>query len=127
MRPDGTLLHCEWFNSALTDANGQVTSIMSLVEDVSARVTAEAQLRRLANATSSPACITGRRWKRCRGRTGPGERNGATVTLIFVDLDGFVNQRCARSCGNLTACCRKWPRASRAAYARGRYGGPAGR
>ncbi|WP_156862317.1 diguanylate cyclase [Casimicrobium huifangae] len=90
VRADGTLLHCEWFNSALTDANGQVTSIMSLVEDVSARVTAEAQLRRMAmhdqltglhNRASLEECVA--------AALALGERNGATVTLIFVDLDGF--------------------------------------
>jgi PAS domain S-box-containing protein len=53
-RDDGSEVHCEWFNSALTDAEGQVTSIMALVEDVSASTTT------WPTTIRSPACSTGR-------------------------------------------------------------------
>ena len=32
-RKDGTVIWCEWFNSVLTDGNGKVLAIMSLVQD----------------------------------------------------------------------------------------------
>ncbi len=44
---DGQVLHCEWYNSVLTDASGTVVSVLSLVQDVTGKVTMEEQLRQL--------------------------------------------------------------------------------
>ncbi len=89
-RKDGSTIHCEWFNSALTDRAGKVTSIMSLVQDVSARVQAAEQLRYIAEHDS----LTGlpnrsvlhshvdRALRRAR-------RTMELVALLFIDLDGF--------------------------------------
>jgi PAS domain S-box-containing protein len=41
---DGSVVHCEWYNSALVDESGQLRSILSLVLDVTARKEAEARL-----------------------------------------------------------------------------------
>jgi PAS domain S-box-containing protein len=38
---DGSVLHCEWYNSVLRDGDGQLISVLSLVLDVSARKRAE--------------------------------------------------------------------------------------
>ena len=46
-RKDGSIAHCEWYNSSLLDASGQLRSIMSLVLDVTARHQAEEETRRL--------------------------------------------------------------------------------
>ena len=43
-RKDGAVIHCEWYNSALVDESGRVTSILSQVLDVSERKQAEAAL-----------------------------------------------------------------------------------
>ena len=40
-RKDGTVVHCEWYNSSLVDESGKLRSILSLVLDVSARKQAE--------------------------------------------------------------------------------------
>lgn len=89
-RKDGSTIHCEWFNSALTDRKGRVTSVMSLVQDVSARVQAAEQLRYIAEHDS----LTGlpnrsalhaqvdRALRRAR-------RTLELVALLFIDLDGF--------------------------------------
>jgi PAS domain S-box-containing protein len=45
-RKDGSVAHCEWYNSSLIDASGQLRSILSLVLDVTARQQAEEALRR---------------------------------------------------------------------------------
>ena len=50
---DGRLLHCEWYNSALRDAQGRLVSVWSEVLDVTARVEAEGRasmLQALATA-----------------------------------------------------------------------------
>ena len=90
VRADGSTVHCEWFNSALTDASGKVVSIMSLVQDVSSKVQAAEQLRYMAEHDS----LTGlpnraalhahveRALKRAR-------RTRELVALLFIDLDGF--------------------------------------
>jgi PAS domain S-box-containing protein len=43
---DGSVVHCEWYNSSLVDRSGQLLSILSLVLDVTARKAAEAELLR---------------------------------------------------------------------------------
>ncbi len=45
VRKDGSLIHCEWYNSAIHDAQGQLVSVMSLVLDVTQRQAAESALR----------------------------------------------------------------------------------
>ncbi len=44
-RKDGSIVHCEWYNSALVDAAGKLVSILSLVLDVTDRKCAEEALR----------------------------------------------------------------------------------
>ena len=44
-RKDGSIVHCEWYNSSLVDPSGKLRSILSLVLDVSARTRAEEALR----------------------------------------------------------------------------------
>jgi diguanylate cyclase (GGDEF)-like protein/PAS domain S-box-containing protein len=89
-RKDGSTIHCEWFNSALTDRSGNVTSIMSMVQDVSARVQAAAQLRYIAEHDSLTGLpnrsvlhsLVDRAVQRAR-------RTRELVALLFIDLDGF--------------------------------------
>jgi PAS domain S-box-containing protein len=44
-RKDGTVIFCEWYNSALRDSEGKLLSILSQVLDVTGRTHAEAALR----------------------------------------------------------------------------------
>ena len=44
-RKDGTVVHCEWYNSSLLDDSGRLRSILSRVLDVTARKQAEVALR----------------------------------------------------------------------------------
>lgn len=43
-RRDGSVVHCEWYNSALMDASGKLRSILSLVLDVTERKQAQEAL-----------------------------------------------------------------------------------
>lgn len=43
---DGKVIWCEWFNSVLTDGDGKVITIMSLVMDVTGRMQAEEAIRK---------------------------------------------------------------------------------
>ncbi len=42
---DGRVIHCDWYNSALFDASGNLVSILCLIQDVTERKRAEAALR----------------------------------------------------------------------------------
>ena len=54
-RKDGSIIHCEWYNSAIYDENGRLASILSFVLNVTERKRAEESLRRMR--TSLPyAC-----------------------------------------------------------------------
>jgi diguanylate cyclase (GGDEF)-like protein/PAS domain S-box-containing protein len=90
VRRDGSTIHCEWFSSALTDRAGNVTSIMSLVQDVSARVQAAEQLRYIAEHDS----LTGlpnrsALYSQVDRALSRARRTHELVALLFVDLDGF--------------------------------------
>jgi PAS domain S-box-containing protein len=43
-RKDGSVIHCEWYNSSLVDASGRLVSILSLVLDVTERKRAEREV-----------------------------------------------------------------------------------
>jgi diguanylate cyclase (GGDEF)-like protein/PAS domain S-box-containing protein len=81
---DGRVLACEWFDSALFDAAGQVSSILSLVQDVTAR---EAATDALADSEE--------RFRLAFEQT--------AVGMAHVDLDGRclrVNRRLAELLGH---------------------------
>ena len=49
---DGHIIHCEWYNSVLTDEDGKLVSVLSLIQDVTARSNMEAELRQLHKVKS---------------------------------------------------------------------------
>jgi PAS domain S-box-containing protein len=91
LHADGaTPVYCEWFNSALTGADGQVTSIMSLVEDVSVRVRATEQLRDIARHDMLTGLLNRSALiERLTGSLMRAQRTQEPVALLFLDLDGF--------------------------------------
>ena len=48
-RKDGSVAHCEWYNSSMVDESGALRSILSLVLDVTERERAEQELQKLAS------------------------------------------------------------------------------
>lgn len=87
---DGHTVYCDWFNSALTDANGVVTSIQALVQDVSARVEAAEQLLHIATHDTLTGLANRRMLTdRLSHALARAERTGDAVALLFIDLDGF--------------------------------------
>lgn len=88
---DGAEVHCEWFNSALTDASGRVTSIMSLVQDVSGRTQIARQHHYLANHDSLTGLLNRAAFHQifqdALARLTP--QGGGLLALMFIDLDGF--------------------------------------
>lgn len=44
---DGSVLHCEWYNSSLTDADGNLVSVLSLVSNISDRIRLEQERDRI--------------------------------------------------------------------------------
>ncbi len=44
---DGRIVHCEWYNSVLIDEAGKLISVLSLIQDVTAREAMESELRQL--------------------------------------------------------------------------------
>ena len=90
VRDDGSEVHCEWFNSALTDAQGQVTSIMALVQDVSAKIQIARQQHYLANHDSLTSLLNRAAFQnRLEQSLEQARSNAGSVALLFIDLDGF--------------------------------------
>ncbi|TBR12422.1 MAG: diguanylate cyclase [Lysobacter sp.] len=134
---DGRRLACEWFDSALFDAQGEVSSILALVLDIQARTDAEQALQqardgleaKVAERTLELECLMAMLENQASqdpltglpNRRGLMERlprsidrssrhAGATV-VMFVDLDRFkqVNDRHGHEAGDilLRECARR--------------------
>ena len=125
---DGHTVHCDWFNSALTDANGKVTSIQALVQDVSARVEAAEQLLHIATHDTLTGLANRRMLtERLSHALARAERTGEAVALLFIDLDGFksVNDLHGHAVGDevLIAVANRLRRAARGSDFVARLGG----
>ena len=102
-RADGSTIHCEWFSSALTNAQGELVSIMALVEDVSGRVLAAQQLRDLAERDSLTGLFNRSAFQvRLTNSLERALESGDSVALLFIDLDGFkgVNDSFGHTAGD---------------------------
>ncbi|MBL8517820.1 MAG: PAS domain-containing protein [Betaproteobacteria bacterium] len=89
-RKDGRVIWCEWYNSSLVDENGAVVSVLSLGQDVTARVLAEERLQHLAThdaLTGLPNRVL--LLERLRQAVSRARRSGLRVCALFIDLDRF--------------------------------------
>ncbi len=104
---DGPTVYSEWFNSALTDSTGKVSSMMSLVQDITARTLAEAQLQQIATHDPLTGLYNRRalteRLEQSMLKT---RRDGGALVLLFIDLDGFkrINDVYGHGVGDEVLC-----------------------
>jgi PAS domain S-box-containing protein len=68
---DGAVIECTWFNSVLTDDKGNMSSAMSLVQDITERKRSEETLRKNQEQLSAVF-------------------NGVTETLMLLDIEGNI-------------------------------------
>lgn len=103
LHASGQVIDCEWFHSAFVDRQGMTRGILSLVEDITARAAAEAQLRHAAVHDGLTGCHNRRHLvHRIELAIAQAQRQGGTVALLFLDLDRFkpVNDRYGHAVGD---------------------------
>src|SRR4029450_11611257 len=88
----GETIHCEWYHSCLLDDQGNIVSILSFVQDVSARIRAEERLQHMATRDA----LTGLPNRlllpeRLAQAIAQARRGGRRVGVLFIDLDRFKN------------------------------------
>ncbi|MBK6395855.1 MAG: PAS domain-containing protein [Betaproteobacteria bacterium] len=91
-RKDGETIWCEWYHSALAGDDGQILSILSFVQDVSARIRAEERLQHMATRdalTGLPNRLL--LHERLSQAIAQARRGGRRVGVLFIDLDRFKN------------------------------------
>ncbi len=90
IRKDGRVIWCEWYNSNLTDESGQLVSVLSLAQDVTARVNAEERLVHQATHDGLTGLPNrGMLQERLRQSIARARRNSSRVAALFIDLDRF--------------------------------------
>jgi len=104
---NGATVYSEWFNSALTDATGRVSSMMSLVQDITTRTLAELQLKKFATHDPLTGLYNRRALtERLEQAVARVKRHGAPAAVLFLDLDEFksVNDQHGHNAGDEVLC-----------------------
>jgi GGDEF domain-containing protein len=100
---EGHSVVCEWYGSVVVDEDGRPVSILSLVEDVTQRVSLEAQLRAQATHDGLTGLANRRLFEDRLGQAiAKARRSGDMLAVLFVDLDGFkqVNDSLGHDAGD---------------------------
>ncbi|MBL8520015.1 MAG: EAL domain-containing protein [Betaproteobacteria bacterium] len=102
-RKDGFSLHGEWFVSVLREDKGDVTSYLALVQDVSARVSAEHHLHYVANHDVLTGLANRSQFQeRLKDEMARAKRLGQSLAVVLLDLDRFkyVNESLGHAAGD---------------------------
>lgn len=102
-RKDGFSLHGEWFVSVLRDEKDMVTSYLLLVQDVSARVSAEHHLHYVANHDVLTGLANRSQFQeRLRDEIQRAKRLNQSLAVVLLDLDRFkyVNESLGHAAGD---------------------------
>lgn len=103
LRKDGVSLHADWFGSVLRD-EGKVNSYMMLVQDISARVSAEQHLHYVANHDVLTGLANRTQFQeRLKSEIARARRLNQSLAVALLDLDRFkyVNESLGHSTGDM--------------------------
>jgi diguanylate cyclase (GGDEF)-like protein/PAS domain S-box-containing protein len=86
----GRTLHCEWYNTPLVDASGQVSGFVSLVQDITERLNTERTIHYMAHHDALTGLPNRRLMQdRLNQAIMAARRKQRHVAVLFLDLDRF--------------------------------------
>lgn len=100
---DGDIIACQWYYTPLVDAQGRVVSVITLAQDVTAGLVAEAQLRYLAHHDELTGLANRALFHdRLLHAVAEARRNGSFVGVMLLDVDNFkvVNDSLGHEAGD---------------------------
>jgi diguanylate cyclase (GGDEF)-like protein/PAS domain S-box-containing protein len=87
---NGRTIHCEWYNTPLVDATGQVTGFASLVQDITERLNTERTIHYMAHHDALTGLPNRRLMQdRLNQAIMAARRKQRHVAVLFLDLDRF--------------------------------------
>jgi diguanylate cyclase (GGDEF)-like protein/PAS domain S-box-containing protein len=122
---NGRTIHCEWYNTPLVDAQGNVTGFASLVQDITERLNTERTIHYMAHHDALTGLPNRRLMQdRLNQAIMAARRKQRHVAVLFLDLDRFkvVNDTLGHDTGDfilkdvarrLVACVREVDTVSR--------------
>ena len=122
---NGRTIHCEWYNTPIVDANGNVTGFASLVQDITERLNTERTIHYMAHHDALTGLPNRRLMQdRLNQAIMAARRKQRHVAVLFLDLDRFkvVNDTLGHDTGDfilkdvarrLVACVREVDTVSR--------------
>lgn len=100
---DGKIIMCEWYNTPLFDEDNKTIGVASLVDDITDRYKAEAEVQHLAFHDALTGLVNRSQFEQnLSDLLNDSHKHKTTHALLYMDLDQFkiINDTCGHAAGD---------------------------